>query len=182
MSTSYKFDNPDGIYFVTFTIVQWVNVFTRAAYFDIILESLKYCQREKGLQLHAWCIMTNHVHLIISRNGNNKLSGIIRDFKKFTSSKIIQEIQDSAESRRNWMLWIFRSAGQKNPNNKNYQFWQQNNHPEELVSNKFIDQKLEYIHNNILKTGVVENPEDYLYSSARDYAGMKGLLPIVFID
>lgn len=94
---------------------------------------------------------------------------------------IIKAIQENPESRRNWMLWIFKSAGQKNPNNKNYQLWQQDNHPEELISNKFIDQKLDYIHNNILETGMVEKPEDYMYSSARDYAGLKGLLEIEFL-
>ncbi len=182
MSTAYKFNDPDGIYFVTFTTVEWVDVFIKPVYFEIILESLKYCQTKKGLAIHAWTIMTNHLHLIISRKGVEELSGIVRDFKKFTSSEIIKAIHEENESRRSWMLWIFRSAGQRNPNNKNFQLWQHDSHPEELISNKFIDQKLEYIHNNILETGMVENPEDYLYSSARDYAGIKGLLHIVFLD
>jgi putative transposase len=182
MSTAYKFDNPDGIYFVTFTTVEWVNVFTKNPYFDILLDSLKYCQKNKGLLIHAWCIMTNHLHLIISRNDKEDLSGIVRDFKKFTSTQIIEAIQKENDSRKNWMLWIFKSAGQRNPNNNKYQLWQQNSHPEELISNKFIDQKLDYIHNNIVITGMVENPEDYLYSSARDYAGIKGLLEVDLLE
>jgi putative transposase len=181
MSTAYKFDNPDGIFFVTFTTVEWVDVFTRISNIEIVLDSLRFCQKNKGLVIHAWCIMTNHVHLIISRNGKNELAGIVRDFKKFTSTKIIQAIQEQPESRRNWMLWIFKSAGKRNPNNHNYQLWQQQSHPEELITNEFTDQKLEYIHNNILKTGIVDNPEDYVYSSARDYAGKKGLLDIEFL-
>ncbi|MBT3302854.1 MAG: transposase [Bacteroidetes bacterium] len=181
MSTAYKFSNPDGIYFVTFTTVEWVDVFTRLSNIEIVLDSLRFCQKDKGLLIHAWCIMSNHMHLIISRNAKDELAGIVRDFKKFTSSMIIKAIQEKPESRRNWMLWIFKSAGQKNPNNKNFQVWQQDNHPEELISNKFIDQKLDYIHNNILETGIVENAEDYLYSSARDYAGLRGLLDIEFL-
>lgn len=181
MSTAYKFDNPDGIFFVTFTTVEWVDVFTRLSNIAIVIDSLKFCQKEKGLVIHAWSIMTNHIHLIISRNGKDDLAGIVRDFKKFTSTRIIQSIQEEPESRRNWMLWIFSTAGERNPNNKNFQLWQQQSHPEELITNKFTDQKLEYIHNNILKTGMVEKPEDYMYSSARDYCGMKGLLEIEFL-
>ena len=181
MSTAYKFHNPDGIYFVTFTTVAWVDIFTKISYFDIIVDSLRYCQKNKGLIIHAWCIMTNHIHLIISRNGENELSGIVRDFKKFTSSKIIKNIKEEKDGRRNWLLWIFKSAGIRNPNNRDYQLWQQNSHPEELISNNFTDQKLDYIHNNIMKTGIVANPEDYLYCSARDYAGMKGMLEIDFL-
>jgi putative transposase len=181
MSTAYKFDNPDGIFFVTFTTVEWVDVFTRASNINIVINSLRFCQKKKGLVIHAWCIMTNHIHLIISRSGEKKLEEIVRDFKKFTSTQIIKAIQEEPESRRNWMLWIFKSAGKRNPNNINYQLWQQHSHPEELITNSFIDQKLEYIHNNILKTGIVENPEDYVFCSARDYAGKKGLLEIEFL-
>ena len=80
------------------------------------------------------------------------------------------------------MLNIFKEAGIKNSNNKNYQFWLQDNHSEELYSNKFFDQKLNYIHNNPVKAGIVNNAEDFIYSSARDYAGINGLLDIEFIN
>ncbi len=162
--------------------VEWVDVFSRKEYVEIILESLKHCQKEKGLIIYAWCIMTNHIHLIASAKQGFVLSGIMRDFKKYTSSTIIKAISNNVyESRRNWMLWIFKKAGEKNSNNKNFQFWRQDNHPEELMSNKFKDQKLEYIHNNPVESGLVDNPEDYRYSSGRDYAGGKGLLDIAFL-
>jgi hypothetical protein len=110
------------------------------------------------------------------------LSGIVRDFKKFTSSTIVKAISENRiESRKNWMLWIFKKAGEKNSNNKNFQFWRQDNHPEELISNKFKDQKLDYIHNNPVEAGFVDNPEDYRYSSARDYTGGKGILEVAFL-
>ncbi len=90
-----------------------------------MLESIKYCQKEKGLILYGWCIMSNHIHLIAaSRISENTLSDIIRDFKKFTSTKIIDSTKNEpGESRRNWMLWIFSEAGKKNSNNTNYKFW-----------------------------------------------------------
>ena len=74
------------------------------------------------------------------------------------------------------MLWMFQRAGKKNPNNKYYQFWQQDNHPLELSTNEMMDQKLEYIHNNPVKAGLVLSPEEYLYSSAKNYAGEMGYL------
>ena len=183
MSTAYKFSNPDGSYFMSSAVVEWVDVFTSRIYRDMLLDSLRYCQKEKGLIIFAWCIMSNHIHLIIASDGHNKLSGIIRDFKKFTASKIIKAIQlERGESRRSWMLRIFERAGKQNSNNVNYQFWRQDNHPIELQSNRFMDQKLDYLHLNPVQAGTVEMPEDYLYSSARDYAGKKGLLDIEFIN
>ena len=68
MSTAYKFSNPDGIYFTSFACVQWVDVFVRKKYSEVLIESLSFCQKQKGLIIHAWCIMPSHVHLIISRS------------------------------------------------------------------------------------------------------------------
>lgn len=141
MGFAYKFHDPDGVYFVTCATVQWVDVFTRSIYSDIVVESLQYCIDKKGLVLHAWVIMPNHIHLVLSRNGKHSLSDIMRDFKKFTSSKIVSAIDTPIESRKSWMLWLFRSAGQYNSNNTNYQFWQQENHPVELVSRGLPNKK-----------------------------------------
>ena len=110
MGFAYQFNNPDGIYFVTSTVVEWVDAFTRSRYSDIVVESLRHCIERKGLVLHAWVIMPNHIHLIISRRGEHSLSDIMRDFKKYTSTQIVEAIETIPESRRNWMLWIFKQA------------------------------------------------------------------------
>jgi len=179
----YSFNNPEGIYFVTFTVVFWLDVFVRARYKERFVESLAFCIKSKGLQVHAWCLMSSHAHLIISAANLEKtnLSDIIRDFKKYTASQIIREIEAGPESRQEWLLDKFRFAASKNSRNTTYQFWQQNNHAEELISNKFIDQKLTYIHQNPVQEGWVAEAYHYLYSSAPDYSGMKGLVPITFI-
>lgn len=175
----YKIRNEQGVYFVTFAVVEWVDVFTRKDYCSILLDSLSYCQREKGLELRAWCIMSNHVHLIFSAKNDNP-SEILRDYKKYTSKQIIKAITENpSESRREWMLEIFSKAGRNNSHNKNYQFWRQDNQPKELFSSLFIHQKLTYIHNNPVEAGLVENAEDYIYSSAKTYAGKSGLLKII---
>src|SRR5579862_6876217 len=111
---SFKIRNPEGIYFISFAVVEWVDVFTRKDYRDILITSLGYCQTEKELRLHAWCIMSNHVHLIASAD-NGDLSGILRDFKKYTSSELIRAVlKNPQESRKDWMLEIFRKAGNEN--------------------------------------------------------------------
>jgi len=158
-------------------------VFSRKEYRDIVIDSVKFCQKEKGLLLHGWCIMSNHVHLIGTAK-NEDLSDILLDFKKFTSKKIITAIENSDyESRKNWMLKIFNEQGQGNSRNKNYQFWRQDNQPKELYSPAFVFQKLNYIHNNPVVAGIVERPEHYLYSSAKDYFYTRkcGLLDVAFL-
>lgn len=183
MSVKYKIRDQTKLHFVTFAVVEWVDVFTRNMYKDVVVESLQYCQKQKGLLLYAWCIMTNHIHLIISSLDGFKQEDILRDLKKHTSKQLVEMIHENAqESRKNWMLWLFSEAGKKNSNNKNYQFWQQDNHPIELSTNNLMDQKLEYIHNNPVEAGIVDRPESYLYSSARDYTGQKGLIDISFIE
>lgn len=179
----YKIRNKMEIHFISFAVVEWVDVFTRKAYRDILLDSIRYCQQQKGLQLFAWCIMSNHVHLAVSAK-NQDLSDILRDLKKFTGRQIIKAIENNGqESRKEWMLSIFREQGEKNSRNSRYQFWRQENHPVELYSSGFTGQKIHYIHQNPVEAGLVERPEHYLYSSARDYySGERlGLLEVEFI-
>jgi REP element-mobilizing transposase RayT len=160
-----------------------VDVFTRKAYRDIVINSLAYCQEVKGLLIHGWCLMSNHMHLLASSKVND-LSGALRDFKKYSGNKILAAIAGNThESRRDWMLPIFRKAGQANSRNKNYQFWRQDNQPKECYSNAFTVQKLNYIHYNPVEAGIVDEPHHYVYSSARDYHLREhcGLLKIDFI-
>lgn len=182
MSRKYKFWDQKSIYFITFSVVYWIDVFIRNEYKNILIDSWKYCQKNKGLEIYAWCIMTSHVHMIIGSN-KNKLEDIMRDMKSYTSTHLKKAIKENPrESLRKWMLEMMEKAGKKNSNNNNYQFWQQHNNPIELFNNKIMDQKLDYIHNNPVKAGIVFNPEDYVYSSAKDYSGEKGLVDIIIIE
>ena len=179
----YKIVNQNGLHFLTLTIVGWLDVFTRSDYRTIIMDSLHYCQKEKGLVINAFVLMSNHLHLIGYAKEGYSLSDILRDFKKFTSKKIIQAILENPnESRRDWMIRLFEEYGKYNNDNTTYQFWQKGNHPIELESPKWINQKIDYIHLNPVRNGLVEAPEHYLYSSAGDYMGKKGLLEVEVID
>ena len=178
MSTGYKIEEQDGLHYVTFQIVEWVDIFTRQVYRDIVIDSLKYCQQNKQLEIYAFVVMSNHLHLLL-RSGIGKLSDTIREFKSFTAKQILLEIESETESRKDWMLNIFEFAAKKHKRNEKFQVWTHENHPELIYSDKFLFQKMNYIHDNPVRAGIVENPEDYLYSSARDLVGKACLLDIV---
>ena len=180
MSVKYKFKNPVGLYFVSFATKDWVDVFTRNEYKLLLCENLRYCQDNKGLEIYAWCIMTNHLHLIIGAKDGFLLPNIMRDFKKHTSKLFLQTIASNKhESRREWMLNIFKLS----KDSFRYQFWQHDNHPIEVWSEEVIIQKLNYLHNNPVAERYVDKAEDYVYSSARDYHSDRqcGLIKINFI-
>ena len=124
MRRNYKFHNPEGVYFVSFAVVEWIDVFSRNEYKDIILDSLSYCQAKKGMEIFAWCIMTNHVHLVFRSIGKQESQFLLGDFKKFTSKAIVKAIQNnSKESRKEWLLRQFSIAAKTKVNVSNYQFW-----------------------------------------------------------
>ena len=166
MSTGYKIIDQEGLHYVTFQIVEWVDIFTRKVYRDIIIDSLRYCQQNKELEIYAFVVMSNHVHLLL-RSGIGKLSDTIREFKSYTAKQILLTIEQESESRCDWMLNLFEFAAKKHKRNEKYQVWTHENHPELIYSDKFLFQKMNYIHENPVRAGIVENPEDYLYSSAR---------------
>ena len=181
MSRRYKFHNPEGLYFVSFATVYWLSVFIREEYSTILVENLKYCRQNKGLELYAWCIMPNHLHLIY-RTKDNYPEKVLGHFKSYTNRKLIEAInQNPQESRKEWLLWMMERAANKSSNVKNMQFWQHHNKPIELWSPDVIDEKLNYIHENPVTAGFVSNPEDWKYSSAIDYAGGIGLIPLDFM-
>ena len=172
MGGGYKIDKQDGIYFTTSTVVGWVDLFIRDTYKKILADSLNFCIKYKGLNVHAYVFMSSHIHMVVSANNNN-LSQIMCDFKKFTSTSLIREILTLKESRREWMVPIFKEAGLLNSKNTHFQIWQNGNHPKETFSPQFTEQKIRYIHQNPVKEGIVLKAEEYLYSSARDYIGLK---------
>ncbi len=135
MAFAYTIKDQQGIYFVTFTVHQWVDVFTRKMYVDILLDSFKFCQLNKGLKVYAWVIMSNHCHFVLS-SSKEPLSDIIRDLKKYTAKKIILAIeQNEKESRRNWVLWLLKKENQ-------IWFWELGYHGEEITTKNFLDSKI----------------------------------------
>ncbi|WP_044237145.1 REP-associated tyrosine transposase [Flexithrix dorotheae] len=176
MGHSYVIRDQGAMHFVIFTVHQWVDVFTRSDYVALLLESLRFCQKDKGLEIYAWVIMSNHCHLIV-RAKNKNLSDIIRDFKKFTSKKIFKAIESNPqESRKKWLVRVLKYQDR-------IWFWQEGYHGEEVVSKNFLLTKVEYIHMNPVRAGIVEKEEEYLLSSAGDFYGIrKGRLELSSFD
>lgn len=182
MSTKYKFKDQSQLYFVSFAVVYWIDFFVRNEYKQIMLNSWEYCKSQKGMELYGWCIMSSHVHMIIG-SSENKLENIMRDMKKHTSLTLKQAIiSHPGESRKEWLLWMMKRAGQKNSNNENFQLWRQDNHPIELNETQKTHDALDYIQKTPVVAGIVEKAEDYLYSSARDYFNLTGMIDITKID
>ncbi|HEY5823668.1 MAG TPA: transposase [Cyclobacteriaceae bacterium] len=181
MSEKYKIRDPDAMYFVTMTVVGWVDLFTRPELAHVIINSLRHCQREKGLIIHSWCIMPSHLHMIISSTSD--LSAVLRDFKKFTSKELVKTIQNIHESRRGWILDLFSEVADGLNRTRYYKVWQDGNHPIQLLNLAMTKQKMDYIHNNPVAAEIVDEPGEYLFSSARDYyTKKKGYLQLVLIE
>ena len=177
----YKIRNQAGLHFLTFSVMGWIDVFSRQSYRDIIIDSFQYCRKNKGLQVGAFVIMSNHIHTIWKARESN-LSDVIRDFKTYTSKAISNSIADEPESRRDWLLHMFRFYANRTATNENFKVWTNQNHLEEIFTAPFLYTKLNYIHMNPVRAGLVSEPESYLYSSAANYAGMKSVMEIDFLN
>jgi putative transposase len=169
---------------VTFTVIDWIDIFIRDEYRAVVVDSIRYCQENKGLEVYAYCFMTSHIHLIIGSNRLLPLEGIIRDLKAFTSRHIRKVLEDDRQVKesREWILKRMYYAGKHNSNNRDFQFWQQHSHLIELNTPAIIEQKLDYIHLNPVDAGFVEAPECWTYSSVRDYVGIaKGPIELIYL-
>ena len=152
------------MHFLTLTVIEWIDIFTKPEYFHIIIESFKYCRENKWLKLYEYVIMANHIHFIAKAKEGHKLSQIISDFKKYTTREILKLLEK--DNRRYILNLIKNSFAKKKGNEK--QIWQRENYPEVIISEKFLRQKIRYIYNNPVKKEYVKNSEDWLRSSARN--------------
>jgi REP-associated tyrosine transposase len=178
----YLVSDKSGCYYVTFTVIHWIDIFSRKEYRDIIVDSLNYCIKEKGLVVYGWVIMSNHVHLIITaKTEEQNISAIIRDFKKYTSKAISKAIGEIAESRREWLLNAMSKEAKRIGRATYYKLWKDDNHAI-TIDGKIITikERLNYIHDNPVRNGLADGQWDYVYSSSLDYQGKKGLVHIEF--
>ncbi len=164
--SEYRKTTANELFYVTLTTVGWIDVFSRDSCKQLLIENLQYCQQQEGLEIYAYVIMSNHLHLIAASR-NTELSQLLGRFKSHTAKKIISMIEtDPGESRKEWLLYLFSWFAKGNKQYEKYHFWQYTNHPTLLYSQEVIKQKLNYIHQNPVRAGLVTDPEHYLYSSA----------------
>ncbi|MEI6561795.1 MAG: transposase [Verrucomicrobiota bacterium] len=174
MRTRYRIQSPDHAHFVTSTVVEWLPVFTSSACCDILIRSFEHCREHKDLRIHGWVILDNHFHAILS---GPELANTIRDLKRFTSRALLEQIR--AEGRE-WLLNQLAYYRAAHKLASEHQVWQEGVHPQAIQGDEMMLQKLEYLHNNPVKRGMVAAPEDWRYSSAHEWS--KGALPVMKCD
>ena len=175
MRSRYRIHEPHAGHFITSTIVEWLPVFTTAGCCDVLIRSQEYCRKKKGLRIHAWVILDNHFHAIVS---GPELANTIRDFKRFTSRALLDQIRDE---KREWLLnqlSYYRAAHKKSVTE--HQVWQEGVHPQAIMSDEMMQQKLDYLHNNPVKRELVAAPEHWRYSSAHEW--LQGAIPVMKCD
>jgi putative transposase len=171
--TRYKFlPNDLCPYFITATTVNWLPLFNNPAIATILINSLQYLIDNQRIAIHAYVIMENHIHLVAAAIN---LSAEIAKFKSFTARKCIDTY---IECNNQFILDQLAILKLRHKDDRKYQFWQEGSHPQLIESEAMMEQKLAYIHHNPVRRGYVDYPEQWRYSSARDYAGIEGLLPV----
>jgi REP element-mobilizing transposase RayT len=167
----YKIIENSTPHFCTATIVEWLPLFSKPWMVKIILDSIQFLQKEKRWTIYAWVIMENHLHLIAS---SDNLSKELGNFKSYTARQII----DHCKRNHPLILKQLAHAKQTFKQDRDYQFWQEGSHPEQIQNSKMMRQKIEYIHYNPVRRGYVEEPEDWRYSSAGNYSKKPGLIEV----
>ena len=143
-----------------------------------------FSQANQGLMVHAWVLMTNHMHMICSRRPGNDIALVLRNIKSFTALKLIHAIiKNPNESRRENMLNLFEAEGKKSSSNFRFKFCEHGNHPILLDSILTYNQRLNYLHCNPVTTGFVTEPWHWKLSSATDYFSKEmGLLDLILLE
>ena len=173
MRSRYKILNNEGLFFITSTTVEWIPVFTSEKYFQILTESITFCQKNKGLKVMVYVILDNHFHVICK---DDKLTDTMRSLKGFTANRIIEQLE---ADNKTWLLNQLSFYKKKHKTESTYQVWQESFHPKEILTDDILEQKINYIHFNPVKRGLVTEPEHWKYSSAGYYYnGVEGLIKL----
>lgn len=168
----YKFHEEHYPYFVTSTIVDGLPLFMDPMICTIILEALKYAMEVNGVTVYGYVIMPNHIHLVVE---GKQLSARLRVFKSYTARRIVDHLKTDNKTRT---LAQLKSGKLDNHKDSEFQVWQEGFHPIQITTQKMMAQKLNYIHYNPVKSGFVSSPVHWRYSSALNYEGKEGLIPI----
>ena len=174
MRSRYQFKDPYRAHFITCSIVEWLPVFTTGACCNILVDSLNFCRSQKGLKIHAWVILDNHFHAIIS---GPELSHTVTDLKKFTARSLLFQVESEG---RKWLLNLFAYFRKAHKKMSDFQVWQEGSHPQAISSDEMMYQKIDYVHNNPVKRGLVLAPQHWRYSSAHEW--LPGAVPLLKCD
>jgi len=159
-------------HFLTCTVVNWIPLFIDPNLIEILLASFRFMQKHNRLTIYAYVIMDSHLHFVAA---SANLSKEIANFKSFTAHKIIDTLKEKKEIK---LLEQLAQAKALHKKDRQFQVWQEGSHPQALQNDAMMRQKIEYIHHNPVKRGLVDDPVQWVYSSAANYAGLRGLLEV----
>ncbi len=168
----YQFANPAQPHFLTCTVIEWLPVFTRQEATQILFDSWNYLQRNQGLQLYGFVVLENHLHVVAQARN---LPSTWSNFKSYTARRIIDLLK---AHHTDTLLERMRLTHKAERIDREYQFWQEGSHPQVIEGEEMLRQKLNYIHQNPVKRGYVDESEHWRWSSARNYAGREGLVDV----
>jgi len=168
----------DSCYFLTLNTVDKIDVFNRPAYKQVVADALNYFVDTQGLSIYAWCLMTSHLHLIVRTKDASAPAYFERDFKKFTTPAVLKTIEMEMDFRREWMIRHFEEYRQSLQRKEKFHLWQDCSSPLRIDCKqpRAVMERILHIHENPVRERIVEQPEAYLFSSARDYTGRPGLV------
>jgi putative transposase len=171
--TRYRFHDNKHPYFLSCTIVGWLPVFTRPQTVQIVYDSWRFLAKEKDFRLYGYVILENHLHLLASAPD---LANAVKSFKMYTARQIVDQLEQHGAKV---LLNQLRMMKLRHKTQSEYQVWEEGSHPQQIESDEVMLQKLEYAHNNPVKRGYVDDPVQWRYSSARNYAGLPGLIDVI---
>lgn len=168
----YKIHEPTHPHFVTCTVLHWLPLFTRQESVAILIECLKYLQTKDNLKLYAYVILENHLHMVLSSDDLHKS---MQSFKQYTAKQLLELLKKENATTLLEQLAFYKKAHHKE---KSYQVWEEGYQPKLIQCEAMMQVKIDYIHNNPVKRGYVDDAIHWRYSSARDYNGMSGLIEV----
>jgi putative transposase len=168
----------DSCYLLTLNTVDKIDVFTRPAYKQVVTEALNYFVDTQGLAIYSWCLMSSHLHLIVRTKEAAAPAYFERDFKKNTTRALLKAIEMEMDFRRDWMLQHFEEYRKSLQRKEKFHIWQDCSSPMRIDCKPpgMLLERIAHIHENPVREKIVEQPEAYLFSSARDYMGRPGLV------
>jgi putative transposase len=174
----------DGCYLLTLNIVDKIDLFVRPAYKRVIADALNHFIQSQGLYLYSWCLMSSHLHLVLRTNDGAAPAYFERDFKKYTTPALLKTIEMEMDLRREWMFRLFEDYGLSLRRLEKYHLWQNCSSPLRIPNDqpRLLMDRIAHVHENPVREGIVDQPESYLFSSARDYSGIRGLVAVKVVQ
>ena len=171
--TRFRFGDSEKPHFLTATVVEWLPVFARPEIVDIVVQSIRFAREQRGVRVFAYVIMEHHMHMVA---GAENLPELFQRFKSYTARQAIDTLTKMKHPAAERMRWVKKSHKRETKS----QFWQEGHRPRALECKEEMQRAVDYVHMNPVKRGYVDLPEQWRYSSARDYAGTPGLVEVDF--